>query len=806
MRRFFILFLILITTAISATSSAPGRSLAHFEDQGEFLLYLNEDLMGSNTFKWDNNGAIRSETSMSIAGQTARTVTEIRPDEGGEWKAIKMTSGPGEVEITREGEKLQKNAYGRKSTGKLKPGSYLYDYNTPALMSSIIRQYDKEKKGIQRFPAYVVPGDEKDIRIELVGSEKKTINGSTQVFSVYDIMMPMFDMVVWTDSSSRVIFQNIPTQHSYFIRKGYETLGLGKQDDEQLSKADCRFRVEQNVMLPMRDGVKLATDFYIPEGRAKVPVILIRTPYSKDMMEYKGKYWARRGYGAAIQDCRGRFKSQGVWEPFVNEAEDGYDTVEMVAGESWSNGKVGMIGGSYVGWVQWWAASQKPPHLVTIIPNVSPPDPHYNIPYEHGAFWIQASIWWAKVLETAATADVSGAAMMQIDEADYSHVLNTLPAIDIDKVLLGRENPYWRKWIERGSDRSYWAKADFQDKLKGLNIPVFHQSGWFDGDGIGTKLNYLAMKENPGVFQKLIVGPWGHTDTAMRTYEDRDFGKAALIDLQREYIRWFDFWLKGIKNGIDREPRVMLFVMGDNAWKKGNTYPLEETKDVKLYLESAGAANTSKGDGSLAWEAGRSRAEFDQYEYDPENPTPDPGFYPTKSDAEKKETLSEEEEKGRIKSYHRNITDARRDILVFRTGKLEQSLTFCGPVSCILYASTSAKDTDWFVNLLEENGNGELFPLVSGKVRAKYRNSPYEPELLEPGKIIRYELDLWHTGITIPRGNRLWVEVSSALFPSFSRNLNTGGNSELEREFVKASQRVYHSAECPTCIVLPVVK
>ncbi len=197
----------------------------------------------------------------------------------------------------------------------------------------------------------------------------------------------------------------------------------------------------------------------------------------------------------------------------MHEAEDGHDAIEWLAVQPWSDGKVGMIGGSYLGWVQWWAASEKPAHLVTIIPNVAPPDPHYNIPYEYGAFFLLGSIWWAQVLESEATAELSGVKMAELGESDYSKVLNTLPVIDLDKILLKKENPYWRDWIRHGEEAKFWQKANFLEKLKNVDIPVFHQSGWFDGDGIGTKLNYQKMKSFGHANQKMIVGPWGHTDT-----------------------------------------------------------------------------------------------------------------------------------------------------------------------------------------------------------------------------------------------------------------------------------------------------
>jgi putative CocE/NonD family hydrolase len=456
--------------------------------------------------------------------------------------------------------------------------------------------------------------------------------------------------------------------------------------------------------------------------------------------------------------------------------------------------------------VQWWAASTNPPHLVTIIPNVAPPDPHYNIPYERGAFFLLGAMWWAQILETKATGDLSGRKLSEVGESDYSKILNTLPVIDLDKVLLKKENAYWRDWIRHPDNGKFWDRANFLDKLKNVRIPAFHQSGWFDGDGIGTKLNYLKMKSFGHGNQKMIVGPWGHTDTATRGLGEKDFGKEAALDLQREYLRWFDFWLKGIRNNVDTEPLVRLFVMGANAWLTGASYPLEQTEFRRLLLASDGKAQTGKGGGRLLWSLPSDSAPFDAYTYDPGDPTPDPDFYPTRSQEELKKTvISVEEEKKIRKAFHRETTDKRADILVYLTEPLEAPLTVCGPLSAVIYASSSALDTDWFMTLSEDKPDGEIWTLAQGKIRARYRNSLSRPEKLQPGEVLSYALDLWHTGVTIPKGSRLRVEVASALFPTFSRNLNTGGHNETETRFVKAQQKVFHSEQYPSHVLLPVI-
>jgi hypothetical protein len=362
---------------------------------------------------------------------------------------------------------------------------------------------------------------------------------------------------------------------------------------------------------------------------------------------------------------------------------------------------------------------------------------------------------------------------------DFLKLLAALPVIDLDKAVLGKESPYWRQWLAHPSPDSYWAGAMFTDKLKGVNIPVFHQSGWFDDDGIGTKLNYLRMAAYGHANQKLTVGPWEHTDTATRLSKKRDFGSAAAIDLQRDYLRWFDYWLKGIDNGIAKEPLVSLFVMGSNRWLHGPVYPLPGTRFEKLYLTSGGHANAPQSDGKLGFTPPAADQAQDRYVYDPGDPSP--------SD--------------------RTQATTRKDILVYTTEPFEKPYTMAGPLSAVLYAASSAHDTDWFVHLMEVDEEGKASVLwgddSAGHIRARYRNSLARPELLKPGEIYKYTIDLWHTGVTIAPGHRLRVEVSSAAFPLFDRNLNTGGNSETETRFVSAEQTIYHDARRSSYILLP---
>src|SRR5262249_19691686 len=304
--------------------------------------------------------------------------------------------------------------------------------------------------------------------------------------------------------------------------------------------------------------------------------------------------------------------------------------------------------------------------------------------------------------------------------------------------------------------------------------------------------------------QKLVLGPWGHTDKATRSTGSHDFGPEAAPDLPRAYVRWFDKWLKGIDNGIDKEPLVSLFVMNSNTWAHGPTYPLPETKFEKWYLSGGGNANTSKGDGKLTRDPPAADSPPDKYTYDPGDPTPDPRFFEAPKDKDGK-PLSKKEERKMEKAYHAEMTAARKDVLVYVTEPFKEAYTSAGPASAVRDAGSSAKDPDWHVRLVEVDEKGELFLLTAGKVRARFRKSMSKPELIEPEKVYEYQLDLWQTGLTVKPKSRLRVEVASAAFPLFSRNLNTGGHNEKETEFVSAKQTIYHDPHHPSHVLLPVL-
>jgi len=550
---------------------------------------------------------------------------------------------------------------------------------------------------------------------------------------------------------------------------------------------------QKTIQIPMRDGIKLATDLYFPKiENGPFPVILMRTPYNKVILKAYGDYFSKNGFVYAIQDVRGRFESQGDWEPFINEGEDGYDTIEWLAAQDWSTGKIGMYGGSYSGSVQYTAAILKPPHLVTLIPNITPAMPFDNMPYEGGVLVMGGDIRWADIVENAKTvADMQNKAK-EVFTKDWNSLLSYLPVIDLDKKILGKETPYWRRWVEHNTDDSYWEKVNYLKKLQELDIPVFLQSGWFDPGNRGTKLAYSHLKQSKNKYIKMIMGPWEHTDQSSKYLYGQDLGEAADIGLMDLYIKWFDFWLKGEDNGIISDPLVQVFNFGPNNWLKADTYPLPDTSFVKYYISSEKGANTSHGDGKLQIQKSSSPRQYDTYSYDPGDPSP------CFIDFLKKRALEN----------YKNLVGSREDILVYETAPFEQPLTIAGPLSAVLYASSSAKDTDWCVTLYTVAENGEINPMgmTWGVLRARFRNSMSVPEFMEKDKVYKFSIDLSHTGNTFSKGERIRMEIASASFPEYSRNLNAGGHNEMETEYVSAVQRIYHTKEYPSHLLLPVYK
>jgi len=551
--------------------------------------------------------------------------------------------------------------------------------------------------------------------------------------------------------------------------------------NSQVSGQKFKVIEELDVRVPMRDGVLLSTNVYRPDAPGKLPVLLMRSPYGNGGAENtEAAYAVSRGYIVVLQDTRGRYESEGIFDAMQPEALDGYDTQQWVGVQSWCNGKIGTFGGSYVGYTQWMPAPFRSPYLVTMIPVVTFSDLH-DVVYQNGAFRLELFGPWSFEMSHPYNVPLDSI-VKQTDK-----ILMTLPLIDQDKIL-GWKIPYLRDWLMHPEHDSYWDRTSIGDGYSRINTSVYAIGGWYDILLKGTIDNFLKMTSpciDPAISkkQKLLIGPWVH-DEGKRKVGELDFGADAELNESELMMRWFDSQLKGVDNGIIEEPPVKIFVMGDNKWRYENEWPLMRTVYQNFYFHSKSSANTHSGDGYLDINLPKENS-ADKFIYDPANPV---------------RTI------GSMGPYDQQEIEGREDVLVYTTPALKNDIEVTGPVNAIIYASSSARNTDFTTKLVDVYPDGRAIRICEGIIRADHRNPFVPPSNIEPGKIYKYKIDLWATSNVFKKGHQIRVEISSSNFPRFDRNLNTGNYFATETDWLKAEQVVYHNEEYPSCIVLPVIK
>ena len=556
-------------------------------------------------------------------------------------------------------------------------------------------------------------------------------------------------------------------------------------------------RIENHVPIRMRDGVALYADVYRPVKDGKYPALVSRTPYSTERTpsaHVAPVFFARRGYVYVFQDVRGRHESEGKWDPFRLEQEDGYDTIEWAAQQPWSNGKVGMQGSSYLGHVQWQAAMKGPPHLTAIFPNLASTSVYHDTVTLNGAFRLSLAFGWGPVRQESRI--MQNTALHTMDDGpesvQYDKILWHLPLNEMQK-LIGRNAQFYNDWLRHPDYDDYWKHINVEEVFENIQVPVHTYGGWFDILVQGTLHGYTGMSQQSKSAltrqkSQMVVGPWGHGAT--RKFGELDFGEAAFVDAQALELRWYDYWLKGIDNGIQNEPPVKLFLMGKNEWRAENEYPLARAQYKKLYFHSFGSANTRHGDGKLAWDAPSADGAPNRYRYDPDNPVPSVGGTnccgtPTPVGPVDQRTV---EKRG-----------------VYTSDFLPEDINVTGPLKVVVYASSDAPDTDFVAKLIDVYPNGKAYNLAEGMLRARHRESVSRPKQLEPGKVYPMTIDLVGTSNLFQKGHRIRVDVTSSHFPQFDRNPNTGETFGTSAKVRVANQTVYASKTYPSHIVLPVI-
>jgi uncharacterized protein len=559
--------------------------------------------------------------------------------------------------------------------------------------------------------------------------------------------------------------------------------------------------VERGVAAKMRDGIVLRADIYRPKAEGKFPVLLQRTPYNKNNGVIFGLRGATRGFVVIFQDVRGRYSSEGEWYTFKHESEDGYDTVEWAAALPYSNGKVGMFGGSYVGATQMLAAIAHPPHLAGICPVVTASNYHDGWTYQGGAFeqWFNES-WTSGLAQDTFDRTVSqntnallGVWKLPLTSYPLFNFSDSSPALYSSHALA----PYFLDWLAHPNYDDYWKRLSIEEHYADINVPALTVAAWYDIFQGGSLRNYIGTRahgnDSARSGQRLLVIVGGHAGSG-RKIGDVDFGPAAAEFNEDEVtLSWYEYLFKGMQNSFAKEKPVKIFVMGRNGWREEDDWPLTRAQSTKYFLHSEGSANSLRGNGSLS--AGAPRAESpDHYVYDPAKPVPTIGG-PLCCD-----------------SWHlapgprdQRPVEARDDVLIYSTPAFAQDTEITGPVSLELFAKSTAVDTDFTAKLVDVAPDGFAQNLTEGIIRTRYRESQEKPTLMNPGQVYKFTIDLWSTSNVFLKGHVLRLEVSSSNFPRFDRNLNTGETQSAGENYVPATNTIYHDAEHPSALVLPVV-
>ncbi|HEY0756587.1 MAG TPA: CocE/NonD family hydrolase [Ktedonobacteraceae bacterium] len=580
--------------------------------------------------------------------------------------------------------------------------------------------------------------------------------------------------------------------------------------------------VDYDVPAKMRDGVTLRANVFRPAGEGRWPVLLTRLPYGKDLPLGSAlmdpAQVARRGYVVIVQDTRGRMASEGEWTPFVNEAEDGVDTIAWAAQLPYSDGQVGMYGASYFGFTQWSAAIHQPSALKALIPFQTWNDPLNGLLYRGGAQELGTAGAWQLQMgldlllrRHRDNPQALGSAIYQlVKEIDALGTTGyaSLPLREFAPLKQQDIAPAFFDTYDHPMERDFDPVRRLQilGQHQKVTVPTLNGGGWYDIFLQDTIANFQLMREEASTPEarqsKLIIGPWTHGG-ATNSVGDLNFGfgsSAAFIDLKMDFVsmqlRWFDHWLKGIDTGMLNEAPIKLFIMGANVWRDEYEWPLARALETRYYLHSDGYANSLEGSGRLSIYAPEEAEEApDSYLYNPVNPVPTHGGALL---------MTPEYKAG---PYDQRPIESRADVLVYSSELLTTDIEVTGPIKVSLWAISSVPDTDFVARLVDVYPDGYAQNLTDGIIRARYRHfaKGEAPSLLEAGKAYEYEIDLWSTSNLFKVGHRIRLDITSSSFPRWDRNPNTGNAFGVDTELVPARQSILHDSEHPSYVVLPIV-
>ncbi len=592
------------------------------------------------------------------------------------------------------------------------------------------------------------------------------------------------------------------------------------------------FRVERSHFVPMRDGVRLSTDLYFPQGvNRPLGTVLVRTPYNKDSWDALGPagagiqgkavaFFAGHGFAVVVQDTRGKHESEGMYILNKNYRVDGYDTIEWITKQPWSNGKVGTYGCSYQGENQLYLAPSQPPGLAAMIPQagataIGQAGGFYGLAHDFTSGGVHLSgvmLWHHLTLHKTYYRPPAGLSREEflklrqyfdpapkVPDADWDRLYWTLPVFDMLHKAGGLPTD-WRDFLAHQNDVTdpWWDQFDYVRDDEPISAPALYVETW--GDFTARPAFYIrslhqrtAISQTARDNQRIIVAPAQHCASESVT-ENHRMGELELGDPRfghfSLYLDWFRQWLEGDDRGVEDWPTVQYYMMVRNEWRASDQWPPRGVTMTKFFLHSGGRANSHFGDGTLSRAEPRSEP-ADRFTYDPASPVPSAGG-PYSSGI------------GSAPYMDQRPTSARNDVLVYTSEPFDQGLEIEGSIDAVLYVSSSARDTDFSVKLVDVAPDGKPVNVRVGFIRARYREGRDKQVFMAEGQVYRVPVMLNDIAYYFRPGHRLRVQVTSSDFPSFDRNLNTGGRNYDETEWVIADNVVHHSGDNASHIILPV--
>jgi putative CocE/NonD family hydrolase len=589
--------------------------------------------------------------------------------------------------------------------------------------------------------------------------------------------------------------------------------------------------VRKNVMIPMRDGVRLAADLYHPaqggkEAAGRFPALLSRTPYNKSGIEREGRYFAERGYVVVANDVRGRYQSEGTWRLIVDDPQDGLEVVAWIARQEWSDGKIGTFGTSYPGGTQHALAEMNPAHLTTMVPIDSVSNCGVSGMRHGGAFELRFMNWIFQTGAPNSKAALANPALQQAlaesgrrirEHADSLPIrpgttpLRVAPEYEswlVEAMRSGPESPFWHTKGMSVVDHI----GDYAD------VPVLHVTGWYDSWTRQVTMNYEALSQAKKSPQRLVIGPWVHGGQNGNTAGEVEFTRDAGIDLRAFHLRWYDRWLRGEKNGVDDDPPVLLYIMGSGDdrrspggrlqrggfWRAERAWPIARARATTFYLGAHG---------KLERKAPESQSASTTYTFDPRQPVPTlGGNISSNQGLMASGGFDQRPREDTHASGNRLPLSERRDVLVFRTEPLEEDLEVTGTTQVKLWISSTAPDTDFTAKLLDEIPPNPDYPLGfdlnlgDSIIRTRYREGlDHQAPPLEPGEIAEVTIILYPNATVFKKGHRIRVDCSSSNYPRFDVNPNTGEPLGDYRRMVPADNTIHHDTAHPSQVILPVI-